>query len=205
MAVSYVERGRAEQKRRTRAAILEAATDLVTAGHTPTVPDAAAAAGVSRATAYRYFPTQESLLVEVTTTGLPSAADVMLGDLAGSDDAEARVAAVVESLTSFMVEREPGLRTMLRVSLERGVDPSAGVPVREGRRAAYLEQAMAPLRDRLSPEALRRTNAAIGMVVGTEALVVLRDIYDFETAEALELMRWAAAVLYRAAASQDAQ
>ena len=57
---------RANQKARTRAAIVDAAERLrKTEGETPTVARAAEEAGVSRATAYRYFPTQEALLVEV--------------------------------------------------------------------------------------------------------------------------------------------
>ena len=39
--------------------------DALVAGRTDAVTDAAEAAGISRATAYRYFPTQEMLLAEV--------------------------------------------------------------------------------------------------------------------------------------------
>jgi AcrR family transcriptional regulator len=55
---------RANQKSRTRAALVEAAARLLRDGP-PTVAEAADAARISRATAYRYFPTQEALLVEV--------------------------------------------------------------------------------------------------------------------------------------------
>ncbi len=92
--------------------MLEAAAALVQAGRTPSVAEAAELAAVSRATAYRYFPTQESLLVEVVTTNQP-ALDALLGPLDDSDDPEARVKAVVDTLTEFMVEHDRGLRTML--------------------------------------------------------------------------------------------
>jgi hypothetical protein len=36
-------------------------------------------------------------------------------------------------------------------------------------------------------------------VIGTEALVVLRDIYGLDPDDARSLMRWAASVLFRAA------
>ena len=65
MAFSRQADPRANQKERTRAAIVEAATEIVRSGTTPTVQAAAEAAKVSRATAYRYFPTQDSLLHEV--------------------------------------------------------------------------------------------------------------------------------------------
>src|SRR5919106_1299453 len=66
MAVSRQGDLRANQKERTRAALVGAATDLLKEGSPPTVAEAAARAKVSRATAYRYFPTQEALMVEVT-------------------------------------------------------------------------------------------------------------------------------------------
>ncbi len=55
--------GRTRQKQRTRAALIAAARALVARGVTPTVEDAAAAAGVSRTTAYRYFPNQRAIVV----------------------------------------------------------------------------------------------------------------------------------------------
>jgi AcrR family transcriptional regulator len=57
---------RANQKARTRAAIIAAAQELQRHGTAPTVEQAADQARVSRATAYRYFPTKEALLVEVS-------------------------------------------------------------------------------------------------------------------------------------------
>jgi AcrR family transcriptional regulator len=203
MAVSYQDTGRINQKRRTRTAVLEAAAKLVGEGKTPSIAEAAEAASVSRATAYRYFPTQESLLVEVATTGGPAAwMDDVLGPLASSDDAEARVQAVVDALTAVMVEHDRGLRTMLKISLERSLEDGRNTPVREGRRASYLDEALAPLRGTLPPGELERLNAALGMVIGTEALVVLRDIYGLDPDEARSLMRWAASVLFRAATEE---
>jgi AcrR family transcriptional regulator len=199
MSVSYQDTGRINQKRRTRTAVLEAAVKLVREGKTPSVAEAAEAASVSRATAYRYFPTQESLLVEVATTGRPAWTEEVLAALASSDDAEARVKAVVDALTAVMVEHDRGLRMMLKVSLERTLEDGRNVPVREGRRASYLDEALAPLRGTLRPHELERLNAALGMVIGTEALVVLRDIYGLDPDDARSLMRWAASVLFRAA------
>jgi AcrR family transcriptional regulator len=199
MPVSYQDTGRVNQKRRTRTAVLEAAAKLVRAGETPSVAEAAEAASVSRATAYRYFPTQESLLVEVATTGGLAWMHDVLGPLASSDDAEARVQAVVDALTALMVEHDRGLRTMLKISLERSLEDGRNTPVREGRRASYLDEALAPLRGTLPPGELERLNAALGMVVGTEALVVLCDIYGLDPDEARSLMRWAASALFRAA------
>ncbi len=67
------ERDFSNVRRRTRKAMIEAVTQLVHEGASPSVTEVADAAGVSRATAYRYFPTQESLLAEVIVPDLEAA------------------------------------------------------------------------------------------------------------------------------------
>src|ERR1700689_4225275 len=62
-----VEKGtRSNQKTRTRAALLQAATDLFREGRSPSMPEAADRALVSVATAYRYFSSAEDLWWEAT-------------------------------------------------------------------------------------------------------------------------------------------
>ena len=63
MSISYEQTGSPGSEARTRQALITAARDLLAQGATPTVEAAAAAASISRATAYRYFPNQHSLLV----------------------------------------------------------------------------------------------------------------------------------------------
>src|SRR5438105_10170966 len=62
--------GRERQRNRTRRAVVTAAAELLQEGSTPTVAEAAERAEVSRATAYRYFPTRELLLAEVALFAL---------------------------------------------------------------------------------------------------------------------------------------
>ena len=57
--------GRPNQKSRTRKDLLQAAGRLLKQGRKPTLDEVAAEALVSRATAYRYFPTPESLVLEL--------------------------------------------------------------------------------------------------------------------------------------------
>jgi AcrR family transcriptional regulator len=116
MSISYEQTGRRRQKARTRAALLDAARELLAGGGTPNVEEAAEAAGVSRATAYRYFRNQRALLVaahpEIEATGL-------LGEDAPADPLE-RLDRTIAELIRLTIDTEPELRTMLRLSLEPG-------------------------------------------------------------------------------------
>src|SRR5829696_6293436 len=62
-SIPYDGTGRTEQKGRTRKLLVAATRELLAQGITPTVEQAAAAASISRTTAYRYFPNQRTLLL----------------------------------------------------------------------------------------------------------------------------------------------
>src|SRR5215203_2505326 len=103
------ERSFSNVRRRTRRAMIEAATRLVREGASPSVTEVADAAGVSRATAYRYFPTQESLLAEVLVPDLETA----LAAEALPDDLENRFGSVFTTIWSSNITHEAAYRTML--------------------------------------------------------------------------------------------
>lgn len=188
----YESRGRTGQKGRTRAALVQAALEMVARGLAPTVEQAAAAAAISRTTAYRYFPNQGALLAAAhPETGATS----MLGEEPPRDPA-ARLDRVVEAFTAMIVDTEAQQRTMLRLSLE---PDSGALPLRQGRAIAWIGEALEGLRDQLGDDGLRRLVLAIRSAVGVEALVWLTDIAGLSRPEAVELMRWNARGLLHAA------
>jgi AcrR family transcriptional regulator len=199
MAISYEQTGRTRQKARTRAALIDAARQLLAGGRAATVEEAAEAAGVSRATAYRYFANQRALLVaahpEIAATSL-------LGEDAPADPHE-RLDRTIAELIRLTVDTEPELRTMLRLSLEPG--PTEELLLRQGRAIGWIEEALAPLQGRLPPSALRRLVLAIRSACGIEALVWLTDVAGLSRQQASKLMRWSALALLRAALAEDDQ
>src|SRR3954469_11884489 len=129
MSMAYEAGGRSAQKERTRRALVAAARALVASGATPTVEAAAAAASPSRATAYRYFPNNRTLLLAAHPE---VAADSMLPADA-SDDPVERLDAVVRNFTAMIVDTEMQQRTMLRLSLEADATERGELPLRQGR------------------------------------------------------------------------
>ena len=195
VSTSYELNGRVHQKRRTRDALIAAARGLVAEGETPTIDRAAEAASISRATAYRYFPTQRALLMAAhPETGVRS----MLPDNP-PEDAASRLELVIDATVRMIVGTEAQQRTMLRLSLEADPVERARLPLRQGRVVKWIEEALEPLLTEMSREDLHRLALAIRSATGIESLVWLTDVGGLSTDEAAELMRWSASALLRSA------
>jgi AcrR family transcriptional regulator len=195
MSIPYELAGRTQQKQRTRSALIEAAREFVTQGVTPTVEEAAAAASISRTTAYRYFPNQTALLVAAHPE---IEARSLLPPDAPEDPAE-RLDLVIDAFTRLIVDTEAQQRTMLRLSLEPDPARRGRLPLRKGRAIGWIEEALAPLRSRMSATELRHLVLTIRSAVGIEALVWLTDIAGLSRDEAVELQRWSARAMLQSA------
>ncbi len=198
MSTAYEQSGRTRQKQRTRNDLIAAARELITQeGSAPTVEEAAAAASISRTTAYRYFRSQGELLAaahpEVELTSLLPADS--------GDDPEARLLAVVAAFVKIVLEFEPQQRTMLRLSLEPSAQPGQ-LPLRQGRGIGWFEDALSPARDRLSEAAVHRLAVAVRSAVGIEALVWLVDVAGLSRDEAADVMLSSARAIVRAGLSE---
>jgi AcrR family transcriptional regulator len=196
------EAGRLNQKTRTRKDLLEAASRLMKHGHKITLEDIAAEALVSRATAYRYFPSVEALLVEAPLDGAVPDPDDFFREVS-SDDPVERLERVDAALSDMIAANEPALRMMLAHSVQRGVDGDGGneFAARQNRRTALIEAALAPARDQFAPSALKALTKALALVIGTEAMVVFKDVLQTGEAEARKVRRWAIRALVDAARS----
>ena len=189
---------RRQQTRRTRRLLLTTAATLIAEGKAPSVSAVADAADVSRRTAYRYFPTQEQLLVEATLEGLrPVMESALEGAPAGRTEAdiEARVDALARNMQRLAVEHEALLRTMVRLTVSRPRDGQG--PPRGGRRLEWIDDAVRPLRRRIGPARYTRLVSALAVCLGIEALIVLRDLCGLSPAQAEEISRWTARALLK--------
>jgi AcrR family transcriptional regulator len=194
------ENGRPNQRSRTRKDLLRAASRLMSQGRSPSLDEVAAEALVSRATAYRYFPNVEALLVEASLDiATPDAAELFGPDASG--DPVARLERLDAAMDDMIRSNEPALRTMLVHSLQQRLAGGDGakVPARQNRRTPLIEAALAPARRQFKPGSLAMLERALALVIGTEAMLVCKDVLELDDDEARRLKRWAIRALVLAA------
>ena len=184
--------GRERQKNRTRRAVVAAAAELIRDGRTPTVAEAAEAAEVSRATAYRYFPTQELLLAEVAL--LAAVEPIISVDDASPPSLPDAVAQLVRRVGEWAYENEQPLRTLLRVSL----DPTSGVH-RPAHRIGWITDVLAPARDQIDPATYEMLASALTLLLGIDPIIVMTDIAGATREQSLDALQWTARALTEAA------
>ena len=172
---------RAAQKNRTRAALLDAARTIIARGETPTVATVARAAGVSRATAYRYFSDPGVLAIEAVLDLDVASAQTLLE---GVDEVRARVHAVARYFRAFTRTHEVGLRAFLaQVMLSWA--PGGREPISRGaRRVPAFEAALAPARTAMSSRAHADCVAALATTTGLEPHIVLSDVCGLDAERA---------------------
>lgn len=190
--------GRARQKLRTRRLLLETAANLLAAGKRPTVTNAADAAGVSRRTAYRYFPTAAKLHADAALEKLRPVMEAAIDASppgAAVEDLEARLDRLVNNMQRLAIENETLLRTMIHETVL--TVPAAVEPRRGGRRLDWIESAVGPLRKRIGSTNYRRLVCALALCTGIEALLVLRDICGLSTDEIIRVSQWMCRAIVR--------
>ena len=186
------------QKLRTRRALVDAALELTRQGKSPSVAEVADAALVSRATAYRYFPTPEALALQVAADLHGPLHETIFGGLTATD-VSGRVDRVVRELNARVFGDESLYRNMLRASLDLWLKDAAQrpdeVPVRQGRRRTWIAAALEPVQGRVSDADRDRLAAALALTCGTEAMIATRDVCQLEPDAAIDVLAWAAEAL----------
>ena len=183
VSTEYLESGRTRQKQRTRDQLIAAARELITAGDTPRVEEVAAAAGISRPTAYRYFASQAELLAAAYPE--TAAASVLPDPPPAAVDE--RVAAVARFVIGRVQENETQQRAMLRLSLG---DVPHELPLRQGRVIPWFVEALAPTAESMGEVAVHRLALALRAVCGIETRVWLSDVAGLAPAQVSALQQW---------------
>ena len=166
--------GRINQKTRTRRAIVDACREIIRSGGPVTMPEVAAAALVSEATAYRYFPDLISLLHAAFVGLWPSPAEA-LDPVADSGDPVERIGFACEFLLRGVLAYQGAVRAMISATITR----SELAATRPGIRFGLIDEALAPLNDApgvADRDGLAELKRDLSAVVSAEALFSLIDL-----------------------------
>lgn len=191
---------RTNQKARTRAALLQAATDLFREGKSPSMPEAADRALVSVATAYRYFSSAEDLWWEATQSAVfqQTFDETLERTAAAGPDPQARLEAAVRSNSFAMIDDPVPFRRAVQIAMEqwfrqRDADDQQ-IPNRAGRRNGLIREVLSPLTGALPEQDFDRIAHALGLVLGAEAMIALTDVVGLDAPAAkdalLDAGRW---------------
>ncbi|MCD2173219.1 TetR/AcrR family transcriptional regulator [Rhizobium sp. C4] len=182
---------RINQKQRTRGELLRAARALSEKGGQPTVAEAADHAGISRATAYRYFSNPDDMMREALLDAVASGISMdITGGALELNTAEERVAEVIKQVAAMVASNEPMFRSFL-ASSATGKSPVK----RGGRRIAWLTEALQPLEGELTKSQMRNLMAALSLLTGIETFIVFKDICGMNNKQIEETALWTAKVL----------
>ncbi|VWX61502.1 Transcriptional regulator, TetR family [Burkholderiales bacterium 8X] len=184
--------------------LLQAAMEIIrTSGHIPSVAEAAMRSKVSRATAYRYFPSRSALVTAVVDSSLGPVRKQASDQPNGRD----RIHELFLKTFPRFKEFEPQMRAAAQLSLEQWGLERAGLleeePYRRGHRVRILEHALEPMVPLLRPDLHDRLHKALSVVYGIEPYVVLKDIWGMRDREVERCAMWMADALIDAALRQS--
>ena len=173
-------------------------------GHIPSVAEIAVRSGVSRATAYRYFPSRSALVTTVIDASLGPVRKLADDSRSGRE----RVHELFKSTFPRFKEFEPQLRAAAQLALEQWALERAGLleeePYRRGHRVRILDHALAPLDAELRKPVRARLHKALSVIYGIEAYVILRDIWGCADRELEGTVMWMADALIDSALRESA-
>ena len=181
-------------RKRTYILLVNTALDLFEKGAMPSVSDLALEAGVSRATAYRYFPTQSDLIAATVNASLGP----ILTWQPESQNTQERIDELLTYAFPRMFEHEGVLRAALQASLQQWAlgraspQESTDKRLERGNRKDILAMVTMPMKEEYPPEIIDKVIKAFSVIYGSEIFLVLKDIWKLNNGQVTEIAQWMA-------------
>lgn len=181
-------------RKRTYILLVNTALDLFEKGAMPSVSDLALEAGVSRATAYRYFPTQSDLIEATVNASLGP----ILTWQPQSQNTQQRIDELLTYAFPRMFEHEGVLRAALQASLQQWAlgrsSPQELTDKRleRGNRKDILAMVTTPMKGEYPIEIIDKVVKAFSVIYGSEIFLVLKDIWKLDNEQVTEIAQWMA-------------
>lgn len=195
-------------RRRTFNLLINTALTLFEQGAIPSVSELAADAGVSRATAYRYFPTQSDLISATVNASLGP----ILTWRSDSPETHTRMEQLLAFAYPQMFKHEGALRAALYVSLQQWAqDRSASAKSQvndekkliRGHRKAILANVVEPLKSQVDKDTLDKVIRAFSLIYGSEVFLVMKDIWKMDDSGVIDITQWMAKAIINQALSDS--
>ncbi|MBG2913527.1 MULTISPECIES: TetR/AcrR family transcriptional regulator [Proteus] len=190
-------------RKRTHQLLVTTALGLFEQGMLPTVSELAAHAGVSRATAYRYFPTQSDL---ISATVDASLAPIIAWRPTPEDNTQQRITELLNLAYPQMFKHEGALRGALQVSLQQWAKERQSSEYAEkrfirGHRKDILLKVIEPLKSRYPEEMWDKVIKSFSLIYGSEVFLVMKDIWKMDDQQVIDMTQWMAKAILNQAKS----
>ncbi len=187
----------------TFALLLISASELLQEnGKAPSIAEVAKRAGISRATAYRCFPSKGAMLGAMVSQSLGPMRTFASEHAQGKD----RVMDLFNRSFPRLSKHESTLRTAVQLSLEQQALAQAGLLkekiFRRGHRIQILHKALEPLQTELPLDLYEQLHKALAVIYGIEIFIVLKDICNEKNSEVRKTLLWMAEALVDTALEQ---
>ena len=184
----YLESGRIGQKRKTRELLLATAKRMLVKGENISIEQVALVAGISKATAYRYFSNKDILLKEASLQRGLMDKDDLFGDI-DVCNLNARIEKLIDYHFEVLTTNEDVFRLYLGAIMQNSVRDKKNYS-RGGKRILLIAEALLPLKKEISKETFDKMVNAISLLMGIESISILKDICGLENGSIQEMWKW---------------
>ncbi|OCG05959.1 TetR family transcriptional regulator [Gilliamella apis] len=192
-------------KKRTYDRLIETAIEALEQGKDISITELSDRTGISRATVYRYFPTQTDLISAAVEQSL---SPIFLWQ-SDRENVEDQINDFLAFALPQMLKHEGTLRAALSLSLKQWADERSQITEKtkklvRGNRKEILTNLLQPLRAQFSDELFDKVIYSISIIYGSEIFMVLKDIWNFESEQVIDLSQWIVKAIINQA-KQEAQ
>ena len=183
-----IDSGRIAQKMKTREKLLFAANALMINGKEISVEQVAMEAGVSKATAYRYFSSKEILQKEASLHSISENKEDLFS-IFDEEDIEGRLERLIQYHYDILTKNEIEFRLFLSAVMQDSVQNNGNYS-RAGRRILLIEEALISLKKKMPKEGFSKIVSSISVILGIESISVLKDLCGLNNDNILETWKW---------------
>ena len=180
-------------KKRTYDRLIETAIEALDQGKEISITELSDRTGISRATAYRYFPTKTDLISAVVEQSL----SLIFLWQSDKENVEDRINDFLAFAFPQMIKHEGTLRAALSLSLKQWADERSQLTEKtkklvRGNRKEILSNLLQPIKEQLPDELYNKVIHSISIIYGSEIFMVLKDIWNFDNEQMITLSQWIA-------------